>query len=107
MDRISDQCAQKPTPMSQQDAFVGRVKGLLISLGDLLSPSESAEVAHLIDHGEIGESLRTLAWIVVDGDKRISLDTYNAIRELSAGLVHDEHMPATLANHVMVGGQPG
>lgn len=92
--------------MSDRELFVGRVRGLLISMWGTLSPDESAEVQHLIDHDEVGEALRTLAWIIVEADKRISRDAYNAIRELSAGLVDDKHMPADLAAHVTGGALP-
>lgn len=86
--------------MSDLDDFVGRVRGLLISLSSELTEAESAEVQHLIDHDEHGEALRTLAWIMVEGDKTISFDAYRSIRRLSAGLVREGDMPAELAGHV-------
>lgn len=92
--------------MSDRDEFVGRVRGLLISLSGTLSAEEGAEVEHLIEHDEVGEALRTLAWIIVEEDKRISQQAYDAIRELSASLVAEEHMPRDLSAYIAPGALP-
>jgi len=86
--------------MTGHDEFLRRVRGLVDSLGGVLSNSERAEVTHLIDHDEIAEALRTLAWIIVEEEKRIPRAAYHAIRELSDGLVTEDHMPRNLAAHV-------
>jgi hypothetical protein len=82
--------------MSSPEDYLGRVNSLVWTVADLLSSTEKEEVQHLIDHGEPAEGLRTLAWIIVEGDKRVSAATIQAIRELSEGPVPAEHMPADL-----------
>ena len=86
--------------MSTFDDYIGRCRGLVISLSEILSPDECAEVEHLIDHDEAPEAMRSLAWIIVEGDKRVPAEAVAAIRELSAGFVADEHMPAALEAHI-------
>jgi hypothetical protein len=67
--------------MSELEDFVGRVRGLLISLHGILTSTESSEVEYLIDHGEPGESAYSPCWIIVDRDKKIPVEAYEAIRE--------------------------
>lgn len=87
--------------MTEQEDFVGRVRGLVISLLGILSHDESDEVERLIDHGELGEALRSLAWIIVEEGKRVPSEAIDAIEELSEGLVVKEHMPSTLRECVL------
>jgi len=87
--------------VTEMEDFLGRVRGLLISLGGLFTPEESSEVEHLIDHGELGEALRAMAWIIVEEDKRVPAPAITAILELSTGLVEESHMPDGLRNHVL------
>jgi hypothetical protein len=87
--------------LSEQDDFVGRVRGLVIGLWGYLSADECAEVEHLIDHDEIGEALRALAWIIVEEDKRVPASSIATIRELVDGLVEPEHMPDNLDDHAV------
>jgi hypothetical protein len=42
---------------------------------------------------------RTLAWIVVEENKRIPASAIAAIRELSQGLVAEDDLPETLDSH--------
>lgn len=86
--------------MSDREEFRSRVLDLLESLEGVLNGLEIREIQHLVDHNEIGEALRSLAWIIVEEKKRISADALAAIRELSAGLVAEEHMPPGLDLHV-------
>ena len=44
--------------------------------------------------------MRTLAWIIVDGDKRVPADAIAAIRELAGGMVAGKHMPPELDEYV-------
>lgn len=85
--------------MSELEAFLNRVRSLLTSLEGTLNPSEISEVEHLMDHDEIGEALRTLAWIIVEEDKRVPFETIASIRELSRGLVDEADMPPGLDEH--------
>ena len=86
--------------MSAYDEFAGRVRGLVISLSGIFTPDECREVEHFIDHDEAGEALITLAWIIVEEDKRIPSETLAAIRDLSRGLMSEKDMPLGLDDHV-------
>lgn len=86
--------------MTALDDYLGRVRGLLISLADRLTPEECAEVEHLIAHGEPAEGLRTLAWIIVDERKTIPAEAMASLRELTAGMIEVDHMPPGLDRHV-------
>lgn len=48
------------------DDYVGRLRGLIIALEGIVSAAACDEVEHLIDHGEGGEAMRALAWIIVE-----------------------------------------
>lgn len=82
------------------DDFHGEVRGLIISLGDHLSSEECAEAEHLLDHGEPGEALRALAWMIVEEEKRVPARQIDAIERLADGLVAPEDMPPDLRAHV-------
>ncbi len=86
--------------MTTHDDFIGRVKGLVISLEGAISSEECAEVEHLLDHGEVGEALRSLAWIIVEEKKRVPEGVIDAMYALADGLVPREHMPPTLRDHI-------
>jgi hypothetical protein len=88
--------------VSELDAYVGRVRGLLISIADRLSPRECGEVEHLIEHGEPAEGMRALAWIIVEGRKKVPAETVAELRDLTAGLIEDEHMPTDLDDYIEV-----
>jgi hypothetical protein len=70
------------------------------SLDAILTPSQRGEVVHLIEHDELGEALRTLAWIIVEEDKRIPFSAYESILELSVGLIAPDDLPKNLAAHI-------
>lgn len=76
-----------------REEFLRSVLGLLDSLRDTLTPSELAEVQHLVDHNEIGEGLRSLLWIIEEERKAVSEATIAQILELADGLVEPTHLP--------------
>jgi len=82
--------------VTEFETFVARIRELVWSLHALLTPDERSEVEHLIDHGEPSEALRTLAWIIVDDDKRVAPRALLTLRELSAGLVDALDLPPNL-----------
>lgn len=82
--------------MSDLDAYLGRTRGLLISIADQLTPDECREVEHLIEHGEPAEGMRALAWIIVEERKKIPAEAIATLRELTASLIEEEHMPSDL-----------
>jgi hypothetical protein len=85
--------------MTALDDYLASVRALVASVSPLLTPAELRDVEHLIDHDEIGEALRTLAWIIVEEEKRVPASTPSAIRRLSAGLVDPADLPADLDGH--------
>jgi hypothetical protein len=87
--------------MRDRDDFVGRLRGVVVSLWGTLSSEECAEVEHLIEHDELGEALRTLAWIIVEEDKRVPAEVVTRIEELAFGLVEPRHMPTALQDHML------
>jgi hypothetical protein len=87
--------------MNEFDEYVGKVQGLVISLADVLTSEECAQVEDYINHDEHGDGLRLLAWIIVESNLRVSADAVRAIRELTDGLVLPEHMPPTLDAHII------
>jgi hypothetical protein len=87
--------------MSSMGDYLDRVQTLIWEVADSLSAEERLEIQHLVDHGEPAEGLRSLAWIIVDEDKRVPAGVIRAIRELTDGIVAAEHMPAELDAHVL------
>jgi hypothetical protein len=82
--------------VSNLDAYLGRTRGLFISLADRLTQSERYAVDDLIEHGEPAEGMRALAWIIVENQMRVPASVASALRELTAGLIDDEDMPPGL-----------
>ena len=89
--------------MSATDDYLGRVHALIWAVADSLSAGERDEVQHLIDHGEPTEGLRSLAWIIVDGDKHVPASVIASIRELSEGFVLATDLPPDLDDHGLPG----
>jgi hypothetical protein len=76
--------------------YLRRVRDLLSSVAAILTHDEQAEVSYLVDHGEPAEALRTLAWIIVEEDKRVPAAALAAIKDLTAGLVDEKDLPDRL-----------
>jgi hypothetical protein len=86
--------------VTELDKYLGRVRSLLISVADRLTPLERGEVEHLIEHGEPAEGMRALAWIIVEGRKKVPAETVAALRDLTSGVIKDEHMPPDLDDFI-------
>jgi len=86
--------------MSAIEIYLRRVKDLLASVRNILTDAEAMEVQHLIDHDECPEALRTLAWIIVEEDKRVSRQTVESIRSLTIERIDAEHVPANLEEFI-------
>lgn len=86
--------------MNNLNDYLCRVHAVVKSSQHVLSEAELAEVEHLIEHDEPAEALRTLAWIIVEGNKKVPRDVVAGIRALSEGLVDPAHMPLNLDSHV-------
>jgi hypothetical protein len=83
-------------PTEDFEELAGRVRGIVISLSGLLTDAECAEVEHFLDHGEHGEALHTLAWLIVEEGKRVALE---AIRELAGQMDMEHELPVALSEH--------
>jgi hypothetical protein len=83
------------------DDLSGRLRGLVIALGDVLAKDEAREVDHLLEHAEFGEALRTLAWIIVEEDKRIARSHFDEIQTLADRMDMAHELPQQLARHVL------
>jgi hypothetical protein len=81
------------------DELMGGVRGLVIALGDTLTSNESAEVDELLDHAELGEALRTLAWLIVEEHKHIAAADIDEIRALAQRMGISDELPQTLDEH--------
>ncbi len=81
------------------DELMGRVRGLLIALGDALSSDESGEVDELLDHAELGEALRTLSWLIVEEHKQVASADINEIHALAERMGIAGELPETLDEH--------
>jgi hypothetical protein len=100
LDSLSDQPTSQSPTMSDLEDYLGRVRGLLISLANRLTPGEQKEVEHLIDHGEPAEAMRDLAWLIVEENKMVPAATIVALRALTSGLIEEKDMPTDLENHI-------
>jgi hypothetical protein len=87
--------------MKAQEEYLARVQRLVDSLSSILATDERAEIQHLIGHGEPAEGLRALAWIIVEGNKRVSSEAIAAVRALTDGLIPAEQLPPTLDQHAV------
>ncbi|HEX9969067.1 MAG TPA: hypothetical protein VGB03_02935 [Acidimicrobiales bacterium] len=88
---------------AEHEEWIGRIRGLVISLEDagILSSSECEQVTEYVDHGEAGDGVRLLAWIIVEEGKKVPVEVVDAIESLSEDVVLPEHMPPTLRDHVV------
>lgn len=73
--------------------LLGRIRGLLVTLGSVLTMSEAEEVEELLDHAELGEGLRTLAWLLVEEGKPTGESVIVEIQTLAARMGISQEMP--------------
>lgn len=81
------------------DELLGRIRGLLIALGADLSVDEAAEVEELLDHAELGEALRTLAWLIVEEGKRVPIADIREMEVLAVRMDISNELPNALRQH--------
>jgi hypothetical protein len=86
--------------LESQLQYLRRVDDLIRTLESQLTPREVADVRHLVDHGEPPEGLCTLAWIIQNENKQVSVETKRLIVELTGGLVAREHLPESFREYV-------
>lgn len=83
-------------PSFNYDEIAGRLRGVAILLGGILSSKESAEVEHFIEHGEYGEALTTLAWLIVEEHKEVPREARMTIKDLAKQMAIEEELPESL-----------
>jgi len=81
---------------SAQDAYLGRVQGLRIAMGDYVSAESLTQVDSLIDHGEPAEGVCSLAWALYNAQVAAPGWVNDDIRDLTDGIVDREHLPPPL-----------
>ena len=82
--------------MSAQEDYLQRLRHVLTQVEPALSAEEHADIRRLVDHDEGGEAMLTLAWILVDGGRRVPATTIRDIRELAEGLIEPSDFPPNL-----------
>lgn len=87
------------TGSADYDELLGRLRGLVIGLSSVLSSGEAAEVDEFLEHNELGEALRTLAWIIVEENKQIATSEMREIRCLAQRMGMSAGLPDALYDH--------
>jgi len=88
--------------MRNMNDYLAQVKQLISSCSKVFTQSEMAEIEHLIDHDELAEGLRTMAWIIHDENKSVDRSIVESIFALTEGLVLEEHLPPNFRNYANV-----
>jgi hypothetical protein len=84
--------------MSTPHDYLKRLRSLVARVDAALTTDERADVERLINHDEGGEAMLTLAWVLVEGNRRVSVGTIREIRELADGLIDPAEFPSSLAS---------
>lgn len=82
------------------DEISGRIRGLIIALSGALSADEAGEVEEFLEHAELGEALRTLAWIVVEENKQIAVAYLGEMQSLAERMGMADELPGGLPDQV-------
>lgn len=84
---------------ADREAYVGRLKGFVVSIEGMVSSEACDHAMHLIDHGEGPEGMHSLAWSIVTEERHVPSWVIDALRELAGGLVPQDHWPPDLDAH--------
>jgi hypothetical protein len=68
--------------LGQHSEVTAEFRGLVRSLHGTLTTGESSEVLELIDGMELGLAVQALCGILIDGNKRVTPETYTRIHSL-------------------------
>ena len=79
--------------------LVGRIRGPLTSLGSTLPREEASEVDELLAHAELGEALRSLAWLIVEEDKPVVMADLYDLESLATQMGMTDELPVTFSRH--------
>lgn len=72
------------------------IRAILRTLASHLDASQIAEVEHYLEHGEYGEALHTLAWVLVEDNRRVPAAVLREIARLADAMGTREELPPTL-----------
>jgi len=82
--------------VSTVDDYLGRVQAIVWTASGYVSAEGISRVQHLVDHGEPAEGMCSLAWIIVNEQRKVPRSLIRAIREHSSALVDEKFMPGNL-----------
>jgi len=78
------------------DEYVGRCKGLVISIAQDLPADDVGWAIHLIDHGEPAEGIASLAWSLENAHGSIDADMVSRLSELIGDMVPTDSLPTSM-----------
>ena len=84
--------------MTLQDEFYKEVNGFIASLAARLRVQDIADAKHLIDHGETGEALLSIAWAIKERQVELPAELIKTLRGLAEDLVGSGELDSAL-NH--------
>lgn len=82
--------------MSSPENYLGRVQAIVWEVSEYVSAAGIQRVQHLVDHGEPAEGMCTLAWTIVNEQRRVPASLLRDIRSHAVDLVSEEFMPENL-----------
>lgn len=85
--------------MNSPEDYLGRVQVILWDASRYISAAGIQQVQHLVDHGEPAEGMCTLAWIIVNEQRKVPATLIRDIRSHAVGLVDEEFMPENLDDY--------
>lgn len=91
---------QVPHNLDLMQSYLDNVLALVDSVSRAITASERDEVEHLVRHGEPAEGLRSLAFILSDGQRPIHTATFQEIARLVTGLVAPSDLPSEVSVHM-------
>src|SRR4051794_19075787 len=97
--RLPDEPAPESTRTMSEDLqrkYRRRLQSLVARLHPMLTSQQREIVEDLVNHGEGPEAMLMLAWILVEGDKRVPASTIAEIRELADDLIDPNEFPPNL-----------
>lgn len=85
--------------MNSPEDYLGRVQVIVWDASKYVSAAGIQQVQHLVDHGEPAEGMCTLAWIIVNEQRRVPATLIRDIRSHAEGMVDEEFMPENLDDY--------
>jgi hypothetical protein len=76
------------------------IRGILCALDSYLEASQIEEVEHFVNHGEYGEALRTLGWLLVEENKDVGIAILQEIERVADAMGMRGELPPNLHKQV-------